>query len=445
MNDDIINILNLKLSDVHSCTSKRISNQLSYYVTLTRNKVLCRQCGSKLIIKDYQLRKIKHQIIRDTDTTIFYRARRYYCPHPQATHLEYNPFSPRNSNLSDMTIISILKFLKEPVSTFALTSRQFNVSNSRVVELFDTYCQMDKLHLTRAICIDEFYAIRKSKEKYVCLIIDFETGNILDVMFGRTKNNWIRYAQYLSDEERKRVDYVSIDMFETYRFAAHQYFKNAKLCVDSFHVVKNINEILKNVRIAAMKKYERKDKEGVPYDLLKHFNWLIMCDSNRIIENKPKYNKKLRRYINYPQLLEEILKTDPTLKEAYKLKEEYLLFNSHTDKDHAREELAHIIQLYINSSIEGYRSFASSTLIGWFDEIVNSFDMIAGKRISNGKIESTNSRVKTILKVANGFKNFSRMRNKIMYCLNRDSLITIREEHQSIRCKSKVRGPYKKN
>ncbi|MEG0683724.1 MAG: transposase, partial [Coprobacillus sp.] len=110
----------------------------------------------------------------------------------------------------------------------------------------------------------------------------------------------------------------------------------------------------------------------------------------------------------------------------------------------AREELAHIIQLYINSNIEGYRSFASSTLLKWFEEIVNSFSIVDGRRISNGPIESTNSRVKTILKVANGFKNFSRMRNKIMYCLNKDALITVTKQLQQIKRKGKARGKYNK-
>lgn len=441
MNDDIINILNLKLTDVQSCTSKRVSNQLTYYITLNRTETTCSICHSLLKIKEYKTKIIKHQIIRDTDTIISYRARRYDCPTCHKTHTELNPFASKDSNLSYLTIISILKFLKEPTSTFALASRQYNVSNTKIVVLFDTYCQMPKRTFTKTICIDEFYAIRSSKEKYVCMIIDFSTGTILDIMFGRTKNNWITYVQYLSDKERNEVKYISIDMYDTYRFAAKQYFKNAKICVDSFHVISNINLILRNVRIKTMKSYET---HSIEYYLLKKFNWLLMYDSSKVLENKAKYNHKLKRYINYPQLLEMILDIDPILKEAYELKEEYLIFNSTSSLTNAREELAHIIQLYINSNIEGYRSFASSTLLKWFEEIVNSFSIVDGRRISNGPIESTNSRVKTILKVANGFKNFSRMRNKIMYCLNKDALITVTKQLQQIKRKGKARGKYNK-
>ena len=63
-----------------------------------------------------------------------------------------------------------------------------------------------------------------------------------------------------------------------------------------------------------MKRY---DKDSQEYYLLKNFNYLLMKDSSKIEDNKPRYNKKLKRYINQPQLLELILNIDKNLKEAY--------------------------------------------------------------------------------------------------------------------------------
>ena len=59
-----------------------------------------------------------------------------------------------------------------------------------------------------------------------------------------------------------------------------------------------------------MKRY---DKDTVEYYLLKNFNFLLMMDSSKVYENKAKHNKKLQRYINYPQLLELILNIDKNL------------------------------------------------------------------------------------------------------------------------------------
>ncbi|MFR2767423.1 MAG: transposase [Thomasclavelia sp.] len=87
---------------------------------------------------------------------------------------------------------------------------------------------------------------------------------------------------------------------------------------------------------------------------------------------------------------------------------------------------------YASSNIESYRRF-STTLIEWFDEIVNSFHIYNGQRISNSKIEGINSRIKTILKNANGFRNFSRMRNRIMFSLNKNSLPSSLKQSQIIK------------
>lgn len=93
--------------------------------------------------------------------------------------------------------------------------------------------------------------------------------------------------------------------------------------------------------------------------------------------------------------------------------------------------------------MESYRKY-TSTLLNWFEQIINSFNMYESSRISNGKIEGTNSRIKTILKNANGFKNFSRMRNRIMFLLNKNSLPSTSKTLQVIKTAGKKRGKYKK-
>lgn len=441
MSDDIINILNLNYSHVQSCSSKKDNNSIIYFVTLARKDFICPLCATKLKIKDYRNVKLSHQVIKGMDTHIVYRKRRYYCPACRSYHYEDNPFvNEKRHTFTDTTSIEIMKFLREHSSTFSMAARQFNTTPTKVMDVFDTLGQMKRLPFTDVISIDEFYWNRKSKTKYACAIIDFNTGSIIDILNGRRLKNWDSYTQIIERKEREKVKFVCIDLYETYRQVQKLYFPKAKLICDSFHVVRNINEILKKERIKTMKRY---DKDSQEYYLLKKFSYLLMKDSSKIEDNKPRYNKKLKRYINQPQLLELILNIDKNLKEAYELKESYLIFNSASTYEDARNNLSEIIGEYASCNIEGYRQF-SSTLIDWFDEIVNSFIIYNGKRISNGRIEGTNSRIKTILKNANGFRNFSRMRNRIMYSINKNSLPSIPEENQVIKEKGKKRGKYKK-
>ena len=53
-------------------------------------------------------------------------------------------------------------------------------------------------------------------------------------------------------------------------------------------------------------------------------------------------------------------------------------------------------------------------------EIINSFTRIDGRRINNSYIESKNRQLEHLINNANGFVNFERTRNRIMYCLNKN-------------------------
>ncbi len=139
----------------------------------------------------------------------------------------------------------------------------------------------------------------------------------------------------INKNEFNNVKYVSIDMNTTYRDFAYHHFKNCIVMVDSFHVVKNINEALKNLRIHVMYK---QDKDSVNYYLLKHWNHLLMKRKGDIEDNIPQYNKKIGYAINKPQILELMLKIDPILKQAYKWKEDYLNFNEDYTFDNASQK-----------------------------------------------------------------------------------------------------------
>ena len=55
-------------------------------------------------------------------------------------------------------------------------------------------------------------------------------------------------------------------------------------------------------------------------------------------------------------------------------------------------------------------------------EILNSFTFINGRRITNGLIESKNSLIRVITSNVNGFTNFKREKNRIMYCFNKNNV-----------------------
>lgn len=126
--------------------------------------------------------------------------------------------------------------------------------------------------------------------------------------------------------------------------------------------------------------------------------------------------------MNYIQKL--LLDNFPDLKLAYELKENYIHFNQISTSENAKEKIANQIKAFGESKIKEYDEFYN-LLINWNQEIINSFTIIKNRRINNSYIESRNSLLEKLLLNANGFRNFKRTRNRILYCLNKKDTFNI--------------------
>ena len=95
------------------------------------------------------------------------------------------------------------------------------------------------------------------------------------------------------------------------------------------------------------------------------------------------------------------------------------MLNSQSTLKTAPTKIDEAIHIFSDCGIEEYEEF-HTLLINWREEIINSFTVIEGKRINNSYIESKNRIIAKLIYNANGFKNFKRTRNRILYCLNKN-------------------------
>ena len=431
INYDIISSFGLKENDIETYKSKLNSNTLYIDITLISRGQRCPSCGHfTKKIKGYYTKKITNSVLINNACIIHYHARRYICNTCNKTFFENNPFCDKGEKLSTDTIKSTLKLLKEYNQTFSSVARTLKVSKTEVIEIFDNYVQPKRKQLSRSICIDEFYFSRKAKKKYALLILDFYHGNIIDMLESREKHYVSSYFRSIPIEERNVVEYISIDMNDTYRELAYRYFKNAYICADSFHVLKLINTALDSVRKRVMRRFEH-NKKSDEYYLLKYRRDLLFTDFELDAYSTPKYNHHFKYAVSDSTKLEMMLAIDLELSEAYNLKESYIFFNSKEYDAHIRQEvLDSLISRFLDSNVIEFHNIGE-TLSRWRKEILNSFYTITKKiktkdgsstssfRVSNGPIEGRNKYIKTILRLANGYSNFQRFRNRCMYCLNR--------------------------
>ena len=388
----------------------------NYYVTLKNSGGHCPCCGSYVTkVKEYKRRKI----ILDKDRIIFYKARRYVCK-CKKTFYEDNPFSNERKKISDRLIKCILEDLKRYNHTYLEMAQKYRISATEVMDIFDCHVQIKRKSLREVISFDEFYFSRHSRNKYAFMILGLN-GDILDILKSRHKSKLLDYFKYIPVKERDRVKYVTMDMYENYRVTVKRRLKQAIIVIDSFHVMSHINEALDEVRLSVLRRYS-KDMKSDEYYLLKTKRYVLFKEE---LSECYEYNNHFRSRMNGYDYLNMILKIDKDLTASYELMKRYYYFN-HYWYEYSKDDALQYIEKYIDECfalrLPSFEKLAN-TLDNWKEEIANSFIPYKKHngetvRLSNGKIEGKNSYIKKMIRLANGYSNFERFRNRAMYCEN---------------------------
>lgn len=437
--NEIILNTGVRSKDVDSFIIIKKGGITYYSIKMKNNGGRCKSCGKYVTrIKEYRLKTIPHS----KNIIIKYKARRFICD-CGSTFYEDNPFKSKDYLLSDNGVDYILSEIKRYNHNFSEIAESLNISVTKVIDVFDSYVQIERKKLREVISIDEFYFSKHSRSKYAFLILGLN-GEILDVLESRKKNSLLDYFKYIPIEERRRVKYVTMDMNAIYKEVINRRFKDALICIDSFHVIKLINDHIDKIRKKVMKRFED-NKNDRRYYLLKKKKYLLLKNLDDI-STSYRYNPKYDLQMSESEILDDILAIDKDLACAYIFKEDYISFNNLFGLK-TREELEAILDKYIKncflSEIDELIEIGN-TLSNWKKEILNSFIEYKGKRLSNGKIENKNKYIKKIKDIANGYSNFNRFRNRIMYSGNQYEKPLDLKSNKRIKRYMPKRGPYKK-
>ena len=440
MNYDTIKLLNLEDINIDLTKSHvdKVNGKLVCTIVLNNSTTSCKECGSlSIVIKEYKIKKITHSISTNQPCILNYKARRLKCKDCGKTFLEHNPFCQEDEKLSLYTVIKILEKLRSHTSTFTSAAKDLNVSIQTVVNVFDNYVSGTRLKLSEVICIDEIYTNKLTSKKYSCVVMDFKIKQVIDVYPSRLKYDLEENFMRIPLEERKLVKYVVIDMWDTYKQVSLGVFPNAVVAVDSFHVIKHLNLAIDMIRLKVMRKYDKGhsklENAEMYYYMLKKFHYFF----NKNFDDIPDFLKvhKLNSTWDKYEIRKYLLSIDPDLAYAYNLKKEYQEFNYTASFDTCDEELNKLINDFRLSHLKEFQEFGK-LLNHWRNEIKNSFIrvnvrikdkkgnfIIVKKRLSNGPMEGCNSRIKCLIKNANGYRNFERFRKRVFFSLNKNTPI----------------------
>lgn len=414
-------------------------------VTLSARSHSCPKCGSlNAISKGLRGKKMRHCLFMGRKTDIILLRRRLHCKDCGASFTPEDTFSPKFSKTTYETEAQAVEMLMEYNATYTSVGKALGISATSVISIFDRLVNPKRKKLPEILSIDECYGDGQFTEPYALILMDWREKTVVDVLEGRDKRTISSYLfNQTTEEERSGVAFVVGDMWEPYRDLAKRYFVKAKYVVDSFHVMENLCRALSRVRCRAQGRY---GTDSLEYHFLKSSAKLLFRDDLDQLGKRHK-DKKSGRWVNQWEIVREATKSDEDLAYAREYYLSYKLFNSAKAKslESALDRIDRFRSDARAARIPELRAFMT-TLSDWREEIGLSFVAYEGKRrISNGPMEGQNSQFSKLMRVANGVKNFSRFRARLMLCYNKDCAFSPLKKGAEPRKKvGKKRGKYRK-
>lgn len=392
-NNFIRNLLDLKGVIVKKVRYKK--NFVKIHIEMPVREQICPCCKSKTTkIKDYRTQVIKDIPIRFKTTYLSYRKRRYECKDCAKTFYEKVPFLAKRGRKTTRVTEFIVDRLREKRSMKDI-AKDANVSINTVTRLLPPLAVSAK-QLPEVLCIDEFKGNTRYY-KYQVSLMDGKTHKPIDIIECRYKSHLFDYFNKFTLEQRKKVKYVVIDLWKPYKDLATTYFPNAKIVADRFHFVRYAVEAVDTVRKQVQSKLPKNEKK-----YFKHSRKLLLSRYDNL------KTQKQREELNYI-----LINYSEELRKVYREKEELLDIIRITDSEKAIKKINEWVVRNSDSHISSLRS-CSKTYFNWIVEIRNSLTV----PYSNGVMEGYNNKIKTLKRIAFGFRNFTNFKARILLMAN---------------------------
>lgn len=358
--------------------------------------------------------------------------------------------------------------LKDIHAAAAQIARRFNVSDTHALCVFDKYVDMRRLKLGSVISIDEVHMEIPRECDCALVLLDFISREPIDIIAGRRKDATEPYFASIPLAERTAVKYLICDMYNPYLAFVDKYFPNAAAVVDSFHVVRHLDQKILNHLLSMQKQFITRDEErkkakeaaaGRPVSLpqsdevylLKHHKWIMLTNvSNINYHAKAHIDRHFHYLMDAYAYEEQFFKIDTSLREIRDLKEKYIAFNGMAgDIEQISHTMGDLFEEYRRSDHRLFQEFAK-LLKKYRAPILHLFTVVETSRgpvrLSNGPVESFNRSPRDMKRAARGYGNFDHARNRLLYSMraNAPILAAPRDEKDFRKETGIKRGHYKK-
>ena len=392
------------------------------FITLSDKERTC-DCGSEMHIHKHYVCQLKHIPIGGSYTIIEVEYVQLLCPKCGCTKIQNIPFKDEGHFITKQAKTYINSLLRECKFTGVEISLLTGINRNIIKEidkewLINTYTveNEDKTKSlikpgtqSKYLAIDEFKL--HNGYKFATHIIDLESGHILWIANGKKKQVVYDFIEHVGLEWMKGVKAVACDMNSDFEEAFKEKCPHIKIVFDYFHIVKHLNEAIGNIRKSEQRRLEEAgDKEGAKS--LKNSRYILTSSMETLIEKDKEAleckvikdgsdlfkTPDVIRKGTYRETYENIINNNETLLVTELIKE--LLSTAYkTDNKKEMEDAILDIMWLCEENGNKYLIKFMKLLYNHLDGIVTHSDF----KISSGKIEGINNKIKTLRREAYGY------------------------------------------
>lgn len=378
---------------------------------------ICPHCGSPGHIHGSRETELRHLPFGGALTSVSFGRNRYSCPCCQRTWMQCVPFKADGH-----FITAELRGYAESLLAYGLTLKEVSeitglgknivkdIDKARLEGLYtmDGKALRKPERQARHLGIDEFKL--HDGHRYATVIIDLETGHVLWLSHGRKKRCVYEFIEHVGEEWMDGVEAVACDMNSDYQEAFEQRCEHITVVFDFFHIVKNLNEkVISEVRKDEQRRLcaEGRKEEARSLKRSKY----ILCSSHKTLEDKDE--EAGRTSVRASALFgREEKKAKGGNVERYQalIRDNRLLFTADLVKEMLSSAYAMADEAEMAGMIADIMDICDATgneHFRWFSRLLdNHFEGIiahATYRISSGKVEGINNKIKTIRRQGYGY------------------------------------------
>lgn len=257
------------------------------------------------------------------------------------------------------------------------------------------------------IMMDEFKSVKNVSGAMSFIFADALTHRIVDIVEDRRlfslKNYFLRFPL----KERKKVQTITIDMYEPYISLIKSMFPNAKIIIDRFHIVQLLNRALNIARVNVMNTFRRTDPPL--YNKYKGYWKLLLSPEENLEHFEYKKARLFKELKTEKGIVEFLLRMNSVLAETY-----YLVNNLRLSLRSNDSESFFNTLFNADTTIVHPRLRSSITTLRKYDIHINN--TIDYPKLTNGPLEGINNKIKLIKRVSFGYRNYSNFKNRVILC-----------------------------